>query len=1003
MSDRLSVDDILNELSKKKNGNPSEAAFPFADESESLTDELAGIEARRFGTAAAAKKSREILRKSNGDLSVTDIIDGLSPREKSAGRGSAFRHAKTEEDLSAANAVEKSGEKPGEEKAEPFKPVRPVKIRRFSVPESQTPAPSEKTRQFRAERLSPYVPPPPARRLAVSKPSDEPPPEEDAPAVKAKPPAPKNALLPEEKARLQKIREEEFLGKDLALEDPDELISGINPYDVKKAEPPGTDVITGIKITRDIGDTAEIEDGNAEPDIKEYLPAAPKVMAKKGVRYPSVKSQKDKLSNSSLLESLNKSLAQKRESDINARKTLTVDTLSAISAPGNYKGRTLPSKLNIDYKRQIIEDSAVLPPTNLFSRQLEARELEKKKKRKIRDFILEDIDDDYEDDYEDDGESDDFESYDTSGQIWDDLNESHKGLKWRFVLLLVLNAVLILAAFLYESGGKLFYDVRDNMFNGELRAAATAFVYLNLVVGVTGVAVCSGVVLRGLQGLFSGKADCDSICAVPCVLLLLAAAVQLTNTSLLQQGKAHIYVSAALLTLFFNTTGKLLMIVRAKRNFRFISGDSAKFFAYAAETRDDEKSARIFTKGILSEMPVPVFLKKTEFLTDYLKNSYCTDLADLICRRLTPIGCAAALLAGIAAFFLSAGGEEMRRSVCWAVTAGGAMLALFSPFSVMFLVNGPLLRVSKTLSKYDCVVMGYKAAQKFSKANAVVIDAGLLFPAGSIKFLNVKRCQKPGTLDAVSIDESIVIAASLAIKTGSIMSYMFYDMISGDSELLYKIENCIYEVNMGITGWMGSKRVLLGNREQMKHHGIDIPDIKKERKHCPENGEVVYLAVGGETVAMFFIEVVPNGAVKSALRELSANGVALAVRTKDSLVTVNKLADIFELNPEKIRLLPFDLHKKFDDYSRYTSRGNSEIACNGTFTSFAKALVTAKTLIRDMTVTSAAMFTGLLFGGMLLFAFILFAATNMLSALSIIAYNAVWLVIVLILQGLRRY
>ncbi|MDR0223000.1 MAG: hypothetical protein LBI38_05665 [Oscillospiraceae bacterium] len=1008
MGDKYSIDDILSELDKKKSSKTESETPSPAGEGESLTEELARIEARRFGKYA---------KKPNKDLSVTQIIDAVSPqRKKPAVKQAETAVAKPRERDSAVAGKPRPVVEPEEEKDSVFKPVKPVKIQRFSVPAkasptrensyvpAKKPAPdtnvAEETDDVSKTRVIPEqtVKPAPNKNADLTNPR------------KKKPSAPRPALLPEEKARLQKKREAELLEKDLALEEPDELIDGINPYDVKKAEIPGAAVIADIKVTRDIGENTR-KPALADADIKEYRPVSPKGRGKTGrigeTPFSGVKSQKDKLSNSALLEQLNKSLAKKRQSDINARKTLTVDTLSAVSVGGDYRGRTLPSRLNIDYANQIIEDSSVLPSSDLMFRQLEAKELEKKKKRKIRDFILEDIDDGYDDEYGEEEASDDFDSYDTSGQIWEDLDESHKGLKWRFVLLFILTAGLTFATFLYEAGSdsKLFRDIRDNTFNGETRTVATAFVCVNLVAGVAGMAVCSGVILRGLQNLFKGKADCDSICALPCVLLPVLAAVQLTDTEPLQRWKAHIYVCAAVFALFFNTLGKLLMIVRAKRNFRFISGDSAKYFAHIIEPdeRGDAKSAGVFTKGILGELPAPVFLRKTEFLTDYLKNSYCTDLADLICRRLTPLGLGLAVLAGVLAFFLPVGGEEMRRNICWAATAGGALLSLLSPFSMMFLVNNPLLRASKTLSKSDSVVMGYKAAQRFSKANAAVIDAGLLFPAGSVKFLNVKRCQKPGTHNAVSIDESIVIAASLAIKTNSIMSYMFYDMISGDSELLYKIENCIYEVNMGITGWMGSKRVMLGNREQMKHHGVDVPNIKKERKHCPENGEVVYLASGGETVAMFFIEVVPNPAVKGCLKELERNGIALAVRTKDSLVTVNKLSDIFELNPEKIRILPFDLHRKFDDCSRYTSRGNSEIACNGTFTSFARALIAAKTLIRDMTVTSAAMLAELFLAGILGFVFILFAASNMLSAGTVIVYNLVWLAITLILQELRRY
>jgi len=951
-----SVDGILKELDTKKSGKPHvNSPIEPSAENLSLTEELAEIERARFG-------------KPKPDLSVTQIINSVSDKN------------------------EKS-------------PEVPVKIKRFNPKEN----PYQRRTAFELD-VSELPPPINENKAAVS------PPLSVAAVLKtetaaAVPERPRNT---ENLRLLQKLKEEELLQKELSLEDPHELLDGINPYDIKNAA--ADDSPDPVKITRDMGlggdsdvielapvtgkarDLGGLRDfddfgGDDSGDVKEYEIKADKT---------PIRSAKDRLGNSALLESLNMKLAQKRASDINARRTITIDTLSNVKSAGDYRGRTLPSKLNIDYERQIIEDSAVLPQHDPISMQFENKSLEKNKKRKIRDFILEDIDDD--ENPEPDYGSDEFDDYETGWQILDDLNESHKGLKLRFALLFAVTALTVFFSFINDFGRdtRFFAKITDTWFGGEPGTYALSFIFFNLIAGMVGMALCVGVIMRGFQNLFTGKADCDSVCALPAAVAVAAAAVQLSDTSLLQQGRAHIYISAALLSLLFNTAGKLLMIVRAKRNFRFISGDSLKYFAHIC---DDDDEAAVFTKGILSEMPVPVFMRQTVFLKDYLKNSYCTDLADLISRKLTPIGAGIAAVAAVAAYFvpLPEALSEMRHNISFAATAAGAMITAFSPFSIMFLVNCPLLRASKSLSKSDAVVMGYSAAQRFSRANAVVIDASLLFPAGSVKFLNVKRCQKPGALNNISIDEAIVIAASIAIKGGSVMSPMFYDMISGDSEILYKIESCIYEVNMGITGWMGAKRVMLGNREQMKHHGVEVPGIKKERKYCPDNGDVVYLAVGGETVAMFFVEVIPNQAVKNSLKELEQNGVALSVKTQDSLVTVNKLVDVFGLSPEKIRILPFDLHGRFDVFSQYTSRGSSEVACNGTFTSFAKAIIAAKTLIRDMTVTSAALFVSLFLAGVLGMILVVFAATGMLGASSVIIYNAAWLAVTLILQALRRY
>ncbi|MCL2035920.1 MAG: hypothetical protein FWG83_00845 [Oscillospiraceae bacterium] len=858
----------------------------------------------------------------------------------------------------------------------------------------------------------------------------------------------------------QLSREEELLEKEMALEDPFELIDGINPYDVRntaalpvqelvqalneKEEAENSDkngqtkeseiaAVSGDTKESDVSktskgsaashDSQDSEEG-VEESVKEFKIKSDKSNKNNSVfsGFPSNASKKRKKDfteipdfkppsdNSALKESITDKLKRKRQSDIDARRTLTVDTLSSV-VPG--KGKPLPAKLNIDYKKQIIQDSSLLPTSDLQLKQMEEREMAKKKKRKIRDFILEDIEDDDDDFYYEEEQADEYDGYDSSGQIWADLKESHKGLRWRFAILFLLTAGTVFLAFVHDLGkgnAGLRYEITTALFGADnLSSYASAMVYANLIAGVAGICICSGVVLRGFKNLFFGKADCDSACAIPIVLTTVATIAQITekgSTNFVEQNNAHVYVSVALAGLLFNTLGKMLMIVRAKKNFGFISGDSVKYSAFMPNTNEDVE-ARGFTKNILDSPPAPVFLRKTEFLTDYLKNSYCVDWADLICRKLVPLSVILTIVMGIASFFLPFGNQQLRGDIRWAATVMGVFSTVLAPFSVMFLVNNPLLKAAKSLSKSEAVVMGYTAAHKYSQANAVVVDANLLFPAGSVKFLNVKRCQKPNAINTVQIEEYMVVAASLAIKGNSIMSSMFNDIINNDSDVLCKIENCIYEVNMGLMGWMGSKRVMLGNRDQMKHHGVSIPDEATESKHCPENGDVVYLAIGSEAVAMFFIEVIANPAVRNAVRELVANDVALAVKSKDSLVTAAKINEVFGLEVEpditRVRVLPFDQHNSFDDYSRYTSRGNSEIACNGTFTSFAKALITAKTLIRDMMVTSALMFVSVFVGGMLGIVFTAATATGLMSASVVTVYHLVWLVIILILQGLRRY
>ncbi len=806
-------------------------------------------------------------------------------------------------------------------------------------------------------------------------------------------------------------RDVAILEKDLELEHPEEQIDSINPYDILKRADEQSKAVSSLFLGDTLGiagddlkeiaakSADEINKGyvTAEVGVKPYTPSIEKSSQRQ--RELPLGEFKSKRSNTALLESLNKAMKNKRSSDIEAQRTQVIPISSDVKKTG------LPTNaLNIDYKNQILKDTntLMLGEDPIIAEQ-KMNELTSKRKRKIRDFVLEDIEDDEVDPvyYDSEEEKDEFDSFDTSGQIWNDICESHRGLKLRFVLLLIITAFLFLVSILNDMENVLTFKLFgfDLQFLDK-RYDPAGFLYMNLILGVVGAALCTSVITGGLSKLFTGKADCDSICAIPIVAALITIIPHLSNSDYVQRGKAYIFVAAGLMALLFNTIGKLCMIVRAKRNFRFVSGDNAKYYADIVQ---DEMLTHSFTKGVLHDLPVLCTMRKTEFLTDFLKNTYCNDLADKICKLLTPLILIFAVLMGAAAYLIPNGVAEMENNIYWALTVACGMLSVLSPLSIMFIVNNPMLSASKSLSKTSSVVLGYNAAVKFSEVNSVLVDASSLFPAGSIAFRNIKRCQPANSLNVYAIDEAIITAASLAIKSGSILTYMFYDMVAGRSELLYEVDNCIYEVNMGISGWIGNNRIMLGNRDQMKHHGIKVPDIRKERKYCSENGDVVYLAVSGETVAMFFIEIIPNSEIKHSMQELDRRGIAVIVRTKDSLVTVNKLADVFEMSPTMLRVLPFDMHEKFDECSKYTSRGNGGVSCNGTFTSFARALVASKKLVRDITLTSSTVFAGVFLAALLGLIFMLFTSVNMFTTTNIVIYNLIWFAVMLILQAFRKY
>jgi Cu+-exporting ATPase len=806
--------------------------------------------------------------------------------------------------------------------------------------------------------------------------------------------------------------------------DPLEMLDGLNPYDILQPAPvPVSDEeIDAHFISMLSGDTKGIADGDlkelagqtAHSDaataevVKTYMPKAASADPHHGseddteidITKASHLSEKAKRSNTALIDSLNKAIKDKRESDVNALR----GTGEVEKDPFAEENR-VTFGLNIDYKKQILTDTS-LSLTEQQPQLIEhkIRDLAGKRKRKIRDFVLEDVEDDKTSEYYDESDYENAEDevdYDTSAQTRKDLDETHKGLKIRFVILLILTGFAAFLAFMNDTGRNMAYNIFGvDVYFLDKRWDVTGYMYLNLMLGIFGVLTCRAVVTRGFTRLFSGKADCDSLCAVPAVVSVLSMVPMLSGTGFFQQGYTNIFVAAGLFGLLFNSIGKLMMMARAKRNFKFTSGDNPKYYADIIE---NEQFSRAFTKGVLYEIPVLCAVRKTEFLADFLKNTYCNDRADQLCRYLVPSAFAAACALGLGAWLLPYENSQLAGNAYWALTVTNAALCMLSPLSIMFLVNNPLLRVSKALMKEDAVVLGYSSAERFSKVNSVLVDASALFPAGSVDFRNLKRCQHPNSLDNFAIDDAIITAASLAIKSGSILTSMFYDMLAGKNELLYDIDNCIYEVNMGITGWMGNKRVMLGNRDQMKHHGIRVPDLKKEQKYSDKFGDVVYLAAKGETIAMFFLKIIPNPQIKESIQALQRQGISVIVRSRDSLITDKSLAEAFELAPEKLRVIPYDLHGVFDDCTRYASRGDGNVACSGRFSSFASALTAAKKVMHSIILSSSSLFAGLFLAVILCIIFALFGDTGMFSSTNVIMYNLFFFGAMLLMQGVKRY
>jgi Cu+-exporting ATPase len=852
--------------------------------------------------------------------------------------------------------------------------------------------------------------------------------------------APKNAPVElsteeiqlEKVLRAQKIEvdSQKLLIKDTELEDPNDFLNSINPYDLgKKSEytqqietisasglsgdTKGVDInelrelsSAGSDDTRSVesildgatrimpdigvgaGNTAIDPDSTFElgDDIKEFVP---KTRDTKEV--PRKRTEEEER----LLRSVNDTIEQKRLADIRDTNPASVyDT-------GPFDKIVIPTRtVKYDSIGGKILRTGEIPKSDPEIAEQKLKELASKRKRRLSNFVLEDIADE-DIDYYDDSDSEEAPVNDDVG-IWTDLVETQKSLRLRFVLLFIVTVGLLAVNIIQ----KIFIIQKIGMFGNELGILDTnGIIFANLICGVVGMGLCSSVITSGLGKIFRGKADCDSVCAVTCTLSLAAAVLQLMNTNDLQQGRAFIYIPTALVGLLFNSVGKLSMISRARKNYRFISSDACRYYA---EVIDGQSEASALTKGVVNELPYLVTMRKTELFTDFLKKSYCEDMADRVSRKLVPISLAIGLIMGLLVYFIPNstevnGVKVFDSNIYWASSVFIAFVNAMAPFSMMFMVNNPFKRASRKLLRHGTALLGYTSAEEFGETNSVIVDASTLFPKSAVECTNIKPCKLQNSMNNISLDMAIILAASLAVSCDSVLSSLLFDMIGGNKDMLVKIDGCVYEDNMGVMGWYENKRLIMGSREHMKHHSIKIPEMNAIAKYSRNGSDCVYLAVGGELAVIFFIRLTANPNVRTEIKELTDRGVSVVLKTTDSLITTGKISDLFDIDPEKIRIIGASLHGLYGECSSYTASGCGALAGTGSFVSLAKGINASKKLLKDIGLSRTVMLFGTILGTMFMI-FLSFSSYSFIfSPEMIIGWNTLWLLIMLFFQCFRRY
>ena len=652
--------------------------------------------------------------------------------------------------------------------------------------------------------------------------------------------------------------------------------------------------------------------------------------------------------------------------------------------------------ISLDLSDKVLQDTSSFTVSDAEADKL--TQLKASRSQKVRDFKLEGSEDDepeeevyIEEDSEPSDVIDDFHSLNDAPSIANHIEMQKNNLIVRLLVLIACFAVTVYAAVANDYA----MPVLKNLTLIDKRLHPDTFLFINTIIGVLAGIVCSQTISSGLSKLFALKADCDSLSALALLSSVITSCVSIAYTNVIRGSFACVYVPVAIGALVFNTIGKLLIITRTQRSFNNISGESDHYALFMM--KEDNERAVNFTRGAISDLPNLAGMRKTEVITNFLKTSYSSDSTDSFCKRMTPFIVGSGALIGVIAGLMARVEHGSLGALCIGLSAFSAVCAACACFPMMLVVNMPMNDLSKKCAQNQGAVIGFDSIDEFSGTNSVLCDAAQLFPAGSIKLMNIK------SFFNTSMDEAILQAASLTHQSGSILDNMFYEIICGKTEMLDHVESYLYEDSMGLCGWINNKRVLLGNRDLMINHSIEgLPSAVKEQEYTKNNRIAVYLSISGQLSAMFIIELVPAYQIADTLKALEKKNVSVMLRSVDSMLSVNTLCDLFDVSPSLFRLIPFRYHSDYNETVDFTPSTDATLACTGRFPVFAQLILGVKNLRTVISVGLASQVAEILIGILMVLFMVLIKDMSNLSVTFILMYNLIFTAVYCVIQKILK-
>ncbi len=385
----------------------------------------------------------------------------------------------------------------------------------------------------------------------------------------------------------------------------------------------------------------------------------------------------------------------------------------------------------------------------------------------------------------------------------------------------------------------------------------------------------------------------------------------------------HLLTSAAILMCVPVLISKIFYCDSTRHAFKAAAATSDK--SYLRTVSDENIRASLLKERSETETNV-VYTGKTRFISDFLKK--CAGGA--FSAQSSSKAVALTMLSGIIAFIVAI---ITSGSVTYALGCFTMCMALSFPVSSLVFTGYMLAQENSALSVKSSFISSFSDAHSFCNIDDIVLTGSDIFSAE----ITDVTCSKN-----VARKQAEFCAAVLTSCNDGILKKAFAPLGEGLEDRFPEAEGFKYEDKLGLSAWISDCKVLLGTKDYLVNHNVQLPDENSVPFMLGENIKPLFLAIEGHFAAVFSVKYTCNALAARSLAELTSNGANILIGIRDPNITEEFAEKLLSLPENSLRIIKNDVYESFSAQTNtVTDSENTGIVFTDSFDSFCRTMAGA--------------------------------------------------------------